>query len=72
MKTPTVMLVGIITKVLPESRYNVMCSDIDTTVLCYIAGKLRRGHGKPDVNDKVEFVVDESNVKLGRITKFLR
>ncbi len=72
MKTPTVKLTGTIKKVLPETRYMIYCSRINADVLCYLTGKLKRGHGKPDIGDEVEFEVDESDVKRGRIVKFLK
>jgi translation initiation factor IF-1 len=72
MKTPSFKLSGTITKILPDSRFLVQSPKIDTEVLCYLTGKLKRGYGKPSLGDNVDYEFSESNVTLGRIVKLYK
>jgi translation initiation factor IF-1 len=69
MKTNSLKLQGTIRKILPDSRFTVYCEKTGKESLCYLTGKLKRGP-KPSEGDAVQFEVDITNYKLGRIVWF--
>jgi len=69
MKTQNVKLTGNIISGLGNGFYKVHIPKIQKDVICTLAGKMSKGHNKPDILDNVEIEVSSTDYSKGRITK---
>ncbi|MBP9701376.1 MAG: translation initiation factor IF-1 [Candidatus Pacebacteria bacterium] len=61
---------GVVIEALPNTLFKVTLSGSDTTVLAYLAGKMRMHHIRVLIGDKVELELDPYGGRA-RITKRL-
>ena len=64
------LVYGIVEEALPNALFRVVLEDTNETLLCYLAGKMRKFRIRVLVGDKVALVLDPYGGKA-RITKRL-
>lgn len=61
-------LTGFITEVLPNSTFRVKPQGMNTVVLCYISGRLKKNKIKVILGDNVRIEMSPYDLTKGRIT----
>jgi translation initiation factor IF-1 len=69
VKTKTVEVRGVVSKVLPNAMYKVILDGVEKEILCYLCGKLNKKFIKPDVKDSVLVQMSPTDLEKGRISK---
>ena len=61
-------LTGKVVEVLPNSTFRVQAESINTTVLCYMGGRLKQNKIKVILGDPVKIEMSPYDLTKGRIT----
>lgn len=67
-KSELIELTGKVTEVLPNSTFRVRPDGLDTHILCYIGGRLKKNKIKVILGDPVRIEVSPYDLTKGRVT----
>ena len=60
---------GVVEEIMPAAMFRVKLDDLDTTVIGYLAGRMRTNNIKVLLGDRVELEFSPYDLTRGRITR---
>ena len=68
-KEDTIKMEGVVEEIMPAAMFRVKLDDLDTTVIGYLAGRMRTNNIKVLLGDRVEMEFSPYDLTRGRITR---
>lgn len=68
-KEDTIKMEGVVEEIMPAAMFRVKLDDLDTTVIGYLAGRMRTNNIKVLLGDRVELEFSPYDLTRGRITR---
>lgn len=68
-KEDAIKMEGIIEEIMPAAMFRVKLDEMDTTVIGYLAGRMRTNNIKVLLGDRVELEFSPYDLTRGRITR---
>ena len=68
-KEDAIKMEGIVEEIMPAAMFRVKLDEMDTTVIGYLAGRMRTNNIKVLLGDRVELEFSPYDLSRGRITR---
>lgn len=68
-KEDTIKMEGVVEEIMPAAMFRIRLDDINSTVIGYLAGRMRTNNIKVLLGDRVEMEFSPYDLTRGRITR---
>jgi translation initiation factor IF-1 len=68
-KEDTIRMEGVVNEIMPSAMFRIKLDEIDTTVIGYLAGRMRTNNIKVLLGDRVELEFSPYDLGRGRIVR---
>lgn len=68
-KEDTIKMEGVVEEIMPAAMFRIKLDDVESTVIGYLAGRMRTNNIKVLLGDRVEMEFSPYDLSRGRITR---
>lgn len=68
-KEDTIKMEGVVEEIMPAAMFRIKLDDVNSTVIGYLAGRMRTNNIKVLLGDRVEMEFSPYDLSRGRITR---